>query len=207
MFHFLPIAVRYDGSSPAGGHGYQVHIGPMTSDARGSVRITSADPAVKPALRFNYLSTQQDQREWVEAIGVARKILSQPAMDPFNAGEISPGPGVQTAEQILNWVKHDGETALHPSCTAAMGTGQNSVVHPDSLRVHGVGGLRVVDASAMPYITNGNIYAPTMMIAEKAADLILGNTQLPPVTAEFFVRDQAAARRPVQPASGDGADV
>ena len=130
MFHFLPIAVRYDGSAPAGGHGYQVHIGPMNSDARGSVRITSADPAAKPALRFNYLSTEQDRREWVEAIGVARTILSQPAMDPYNAGELSPGPGVQTPEEILDWVRRDGETALHPSCTCAMGTGPMAVLDP-----------------------------------------------------------------------------
>jgi choline dehydrogenase len=186
MFHFLPIAIRYDGSAPAGGHGYQVHIGPMNSDARGSVRITSADPSVKPALRFNYLSTETDRREWVEAITVARHILSQPAMDPFNAGELSPGPAVETPEQILDWVRRDGETALHPSCTCAMGTGPMSVTDPESLRVHGLEGLRVVDASAMPFITNGNIYAPVMMIAEKAADLILGNTPLPPADVEFY---------------------
>jgi choline dehydrogenase len=186
MFHFLPIAVRYDGSAPAGGHGYQVHIGPMNSDARGSVRITSADPAVKPALRFNYLSTDQDRREWVEAITVARTILTQPAMDPFNAGELSPGPDVQTPEQLLDWVRRDGETALHPSCTAAMGTGPMSVTDPDSMRVHGLKGLRIVDASVMPYVTNGNIYAPVMMIAEKSADLILGNTPLPPGNVEFY---------------------
>jgi choline dehydrogenase len=186
MFHFLPIAVRYDGSAPAGGHGYQVHIGPMNSDARGTVRITSADPMVKPALRFNYLSTDQDRREWVEAVTVARTILNQPAMAPFNAGELSPGPGVRTPEQILEWVRRDGETALHPSCTAAMGTGPMSVADPESMRVHGLQGLRVVDASVMPYITNGNIYAPVMMIAEKAADLILGNTPLPPEDVEFY---------------------
>src|SRR5262252_4436242 len=174
MFHFLPIAVRYDGSAPAGGHGYQVHIGPMNSDARGTVWITSADPARKPALRFNYLSTDQDRREWVEAIRVARAILTQPAMEPFSAGELSPGPAVQTPEQILDWVRRDGETALHPSCTCSMGTGNMAVVDPNSMRVHGLQGLRVVDASVMPYVTNGNIYAPTMMVAEKAADLILG---------------------------------
>ena len=182
MFHFLPIAVRYDGSAPAGGHGYQVHIGPMNSDARGSVRITSADPAAKPALRFNYLSTEQDRREWVEAITVARTILTQPAMDPFNAGELSPGPGVQTPEQILDWIRRDGETALHPSCTCAMGTDPMAVTDPASMRVHGLDGLRVVDASVMPlYVTNGNIYAPAHDDRpEKAADLILGNTPLPP---------------------------
>jgi choline dehydrogenase len=192
MFHFLPIAVRYDGSAPAGGHGYQVHVGPMNSDARGTVGITSADPAAKPALRFNYLSTEQDRREWVEAIGVARSILTQPAMDPFNAGELSPGPGVQTPEQILDWVRRDGETALHPSCTCAMGTGNMAVVDPDSMRVHGLQGLRVVDASVMPYVTNGNIYAPVMMIAEKSADLILGNSPLPASRAPFYTRARSA---------------
>ncbi len=186
MFHFLPIAIRYDGTSPAGGHGYQVHIGPMYSDARGSVRIVSADPATHPALRFNYLSTDQDRREWVEAIAVARAILNQPALAPYNGGEISPGPGVRTDEEVLDWVRRDAETALHPSCTCAMGTGEMSVVDPATMAVHGVTGLRVVDASVMPYVTNGNIYAPVMMIAEKAADLILGNQPLPPAEVNFY---------------------
>jgi choline dehydrogenase len=188
MFHFLPIAIRYDGSQPAGGHGYQVHIGPMYSDSRGTCTITSADPNVHPALRFNYLSTPTDQREWVEAIQIARKILSQPAFDDYNAGEVSPGPQVQTDEQILTWVARDAETALHPSCTTKMGTDELAVTDPGSLRVHGLDGLRVVDASVMPYVTNGNIYAPVMMVAEKAADLILGNTPLPPERIEFYRR-------------------
>jgi choline dehydrogenase len=186
MFHFLPIAIRYDGSVPAGGHGYQVHIGPMYSDVRGSVKIKSTDPKVHPALRFNYLSTDQDRREWVEAIRVARNILNQPAFDEYNDGELSPGPSVETDQQIIDWVAKDAETALHPSCTARMGTGNGSVVDPSSMSVHGIQGLRVVDASAMPYITNGNIYAPVMMMAEKAADLILGNTPLPPEPLEFY---------------------
>jgi choline dehydrogenase len=185
MFHFLPIAVRYDGSAPEGDHGYQVHIGPMYSDARGSVRIKSADPREHPALRFNYLSTEQDRREWVEAIRVARDILAQPAMKEFNGGEISPGPTVETDEQILDWVGRDGETALHPSCTARMGVDPMSVTDPRTMKVHGVEGLRVVDASVMPYVTNGNIYAPVMMVAEKAADLILGNTPLPADPAAY----------------------
>ncbi|GAA1912106.1 choline dehydrogenase [Streptantibioticus ferralitis] len=191
MFHFLPIAVRYDGSAPAGGHGYQVHIGPMYSDARGSVKIRSNDPRVKPALRFNYLSTDQDRREWVEAIRTARTILGQSALDPYNDGEISPGPRIQSDEQILDWVRKEGETALHPSCTCKMGTDEMAVVDPASMRVHGVDGLRVVDASVMPYITNGNIYAPVMMTAEKAADLILGNEPLPPDKEEFYRHRQA----------------
>ena len=186
MFHFLPIAVRYDGSSPAGGHGYQVHIGPMYSDARGSVKVTSADPRVHPALRFNYVSTEQDRREWIEAIRVARRILTQPAMDPFNGGEVSPGREVETDEQILDWVRRDGETALHPSCTCKMGTDEMAVTDPLTMQVRGLEGLRVVDASVMPYVTNGNIYAPVMMVAEKAADLILGNEPLPPEHIEFY---------------------
>ncbi|MFC4591340.1 choline dehydrogenase [Sphaerisporangium corydalis] len=186
MFHFLPVAVRYDGSAPAGGHGYQVHIGPMYSDARGSVKIRGTDPRVHPALRFNYLSTEQDRREWVEAVRVARDILNQPAMGPYNAGELSPGPSVQTDQEILDWVARDGETALHPSCTARMGVGEDAVVDPASMRVHGLDGLRVVDASVMPYVTNGNIYAPVMMVAEKAADLILGHPPLPPDPTPFY---------------------
>ena len=194
MFHFLPIAIRYDGSSPAGGHGYQVHIGPMYSDSRGTCKITSRDPKVHPALRFNYLSTPTDQREWVEAIQIARKILTQPAFDDYNAGELSPGPSVHTDEEILAWVARDAETALHPSCTTKMGTDPMAVTDPASLRVHGLAGLRVVDASVMPYVTNGNIYAPVMMVAEKAADLILGNTPLPAEPVEFFRRDRDVAR-------------
>ncbi len=186
MFHFLPLAIRYDGSAPRGGHGYQVHVGPMYSNSRGCVKLKSGDPTAKPALRFNYLSTPEDRREWAEAIHCARRILNQPALEPFNGGERSPGPQVQTDEEILDWVARDGETALHPSCTCRMGVGAMAVTDPNSMCVHGLDGLRVVDASVMPYVTNGNIYAPTMMIAEKAADLILGNTPLPPEHAPFY---------------------
>jgi choline dehydrogenase len=186
MFHFLPVAVRYDGSAPAGDHGYQVHIGPMYSDSRGSVKIVSTDPRTHPALRFNYLSTDQDRREWVEAIHVARTILSQPAFGPFEGGELSPGPKVETDEQVLDWVRREGETALHPSCTCRMGTDDLSVVDPLTMKVRGLEGLRVVDASAMPYVTNGNIYAPVMMLAEKASDLIAGNTPLEPERVDFY---------------------
>jgi choline dehydrogenase len=195
MFHFLPLAIRYDGTSPAGDHGYQVHIGPMYSDARGSVKIVSADPRIHPALRFNYLSTEQDRREWVEAIRVARRILNQPAFDPFNDGEISPGPSVESDAEVLDWVGRDGETALHPSCTCRMGHDELSVVDPSTMRVHGVDGLRVVDASVFPYVTNGNIYAPVMMVAEKAADLIAGSTPLPPAAVEFYRRAERAPSR------------
>jgi choline dehydrogenase len=192
MFHFLPIAIRYDGSKPQG-HGYQVHVGPMYSDVRGSVKIVSTDPRVHPALRFNYLSTEQDRREWVEAIHVARHILTQPAFDEFNAGELSPGPSVASDEQILEWVARDAETALHPSCTCKMGVGEDAVVDPATMRVYGVDGLRVVDASVLPYVPNGNIYAPTMMVAEKAADIIRGLRPLPPLDDVPFYRHERAA--------------
>ncbi len=195
MFHFLPLAIRYDGTAPAGKHGYQVHVGPMYSDARGSVKITSTDPRVHPALRFNYLSTAQDRREWVEAVRVARRILNQPAFDPYNGGETSPGPAVETDDQILDWVGRDGETALHPSCTCRMGTDELSVVDPATMRVHGVDGLRVVDASVFPYVPNGNIYAPVMMVAEKAADLIAGNTPLAAAAVDFYRHADRASSR------------
>ena len=190
MFHFLPLAIRYDGSAPEVGHGYQVHVGPMYSDSRGSVKIQSKDPQEYPKLLFNYLSTEQDRREWGEAVRCARKILNQPAFDEFNGGELSPGKEVNSDEEILTWVANDAETALHPSSTCRMGTDRMSVVDPESMKVHGVENLRVVDASVMPYITNGNIYAPVMMIAEKSADMILGNTSLPPEEFEFYHIDQ-----------------
>ncbi|MGB5987789.1 MAG: choline dehydrogenase [Desulfobacterales bacterium] len=186
QFHFLPVAIRYDGSSPSQGHGYQVHVGPMYSNARGSVKIHSSNPRTYPRLRFNYLSTDQDRREWVEAIRCARKIMNQPAFERFNGGEISPGPQVESDAQILDWVGKEGETALHPSCTCKMGVDELAVVDPDNLKVHGLESLRVVDASVMPHITNGNIYSPVMMIAEKAADLILGNTPEAPQPSPFY---------------------
>ena len=186
MFHFLPLAIRYDGTSAPGGHGYQVHVGPMYSDARGWLRIRSRDPHEHPAIQFNYLSTEQDRREWVEAIRVARRILTQEAFDPYSTGELSPGPGVASDEEILAWVARDAETALHPSCTARMGSDGDAVVDPRTMRVHGIDGLRAVDASVMPYVTNGNIYAPVMMLAEKAADLIAGNTPLPAEPIPFY---------------------
>ncbi|MDM8515537.1 choline dehydrogenase [Desulfobacterales bacterium HSG16] len=186
QFHFLPVAIRYDGTSPEKGHGYQVHVGPVNSDAIGNVKIVSTNPKDHPALRFNYLSTEKDRKEWVEAIHCTRDILSQPAFEPFSRGELSPGPKVKTDQEILDWVAADGETALHPSCTCKMGTDNMAVVEPDTLKVHGIENLRVVDASVMPYVTNGNIYAPVMMIAEKAGDIILDNTLLRPETEPWY---------------------
>ncbi|MDV2978543.1 UNVERIFIED_CONTAM: choline dehydrogenase [Actinomycetes bacterium ARC8] len=188
MYHFLPLAVRYDGKKADAPHGFQVHVGPMYSDSRGSLKIRSTDPREHPSILFNYLSTEQDRREWVEAIRVSREILSQGAMRPYNSGELSPGAEVRTDEQILDWVKRDAETALHPCGTAKMGPASDrlAVVDPLTMKVHGVQGLRVVDASAMPYVTNGNIYAPVMMLAEKAADLILGKAPMEPEYVDFY---------------------
>ncbi|MGH3992527.1 MAG: GMC oxidoreductase, partial [Pseudonocardiaceae bacterium] len=199
MYHFLPIAIRYDGTVPegGGGHGYQVHVGPMYSDVRGTCKAVSSDPRKHPALQFNYLSTGNDRREWIEAVRVTRKILGAPAFAPFSGGELSPGPEVDTDEQILDWVAKDAETALHPSCTCRMGTDDMAVVDPLTMKVHGLEGLRVVDASVFPYVTNGNIYAPVMMAAEKSVDLILGSTPLPAEPVEFYRHEpkQAAAQQ------------
>lgn len=188
MFHFLPIAVRYDGTKAPAAHGYQVHVGPMYSNSRGHLKIKSKDPFVKPDFVFNYLSTEEDKREWVEAIKVARNILGQKALDPYNGGEISPGPEVQTDEEIIEWVKRDGETALHPSCSCRMGPASDemSVVDPETFKVHGMENLRVVDASVMPRTTNGNIHSPVLMMAEKASDIIRGKKPLDPEYIDFY---------------------
>ena len=198
MYHFLPIAIRYDGTVPegGGGHGYQVHVGPMYSDVRGTCMAVSGDPGKHPALQFNYLSTGNDRREWIEAVRVTRKILGAPAFEPFSGGELSPGAEVETDEQILDWVAKDAETALHPSCTCRMGTDEMAVVDPLTMKVHGLEGLRVVDASVFPYVTNGNIYAPVMMTAEKAADLILGKTPLAAEPVEFYRHEPKASEAP-----------
>ena len=196
MYHFLPIAVRYDGTLPpgGGGHGYQVHVGPMYSDVRGTCKITSTDPRKHPALRFNYLSTENDRKEWIEAIRATRKILAAAGLEGHRRRRASPGAEVDSDKQIIDWVAKDAETALHPSCTCRMGIDDMAVTDPKSLRVRGVDGLRVVDASVFPYVTNGNIYAPVMMAAEKACDLILGNTPLAAEPVEFY-RHRKAERR------------
>lgn len=200
QYHFLPIAIRYDGSVAQGGHGYQVHVGPMNTDVRGHVKLKSSDPKEYPEIFFNYLSTEQERQDWIDAIRVTRKIMTQPAFDRFRGEELAPGDNVQTDEEILDFVAREGESAYHPSCTCKMGTDDKAVVDAD-LKVHGVDGLRVVDASVMPYITNGNIYSPVMMIAEKSADIILGNTPLEPLDHDYYKHEQAGQ---VQPAPAEG---
>lgn len=180
MLAFAPLAMRSEGAARIDGHGYQLHLSVMRSDARGTVKIRSRDVAVHPVIQVNYLSGPGDRRTWVRALALARGLLGQPAFTEFDAGEVLPGPAFHTEEQILNWVASTAQTGLHPACTARMGTGPDSVVGPADLRVHGIAGLRVIDASAMPSLGNANTYAPTMMLAEKAGDLVLGNTPLPP---------------------------
>jgi choline dehydrogenase len=190
QFHFLPLAIRYDGTAPAEGHGFQLHIGPMNSDVRGHVRIKSADPLEYPSILFNYLSTEQERKHWVEAVRLSRKLIETEAFGELRGKELSPGKGVQSEQEILDFVAKEGESAYHPSCTCRMGSGENTVTDP-TLKVHGIEGLRVVDASVMPYVTNGNIYAPVLMIGEKAADIILGNKPLPPEHAPFYKKEIA----------------
>ncbi|HLR51625.1 MAG TPA: choline dehydrogenase [Candidatus Avamphibacillus sp.] len=195
MYHFLPLAVRYDGQKADAAHGFQVHVGPMYSDARGSIKIKSADPTEHPSMVYNYLSTEQDRREWIEAVKITREIISQPALAPYNTGEISPGSSVKTDEEILEWVANDAETALHPCGTAKMGdaTDPMSVVDPNNMKVHGLDNVSVVDASAMPYVTNGNIHAPVLMLAEKAADLIRGRKPLDALNYDYYVHKKLIA--------------
>ncbi len=187
MFHFLPIAIRYDGSAPTEGHGYQVHIGPMYSDARGSVKIKSTDPTAAPGAALQ-LPVHRPGPPGVGGVDPGGPAHPHPArVRPVQRGRAVARARAwrPTRRSWTGWRK-DAETALHPSCTARMGVDDQSVLDPLTMRVHGVDGLRVVDASSMPYVTNGNIYAPIMMLAEKSADLILGNTPLPPSTAPFY---------------------
>jgi choline dehydrogenase len=181
MFLLAPLAMHSaDASVAVSAHGYQMHVGVMRSDARGSVMIDSADPGRHPRIVLNFLSDPRDRDRWVDGIRRARALLGQPAFADLDGGETLPGPGVDTDEEILDWVRRTARAGLHVACSARMGRDGQAVVDPDSMRVHGLDGLRVIDASVMPSLTNANTLAPTMMIAEKAADIVLGNTPLPP---------------------------
>lgn len=188
---FAPMAMAFDPDKHLDGHGYQCHVGTMAARARGSVKITSADPQVHPRIILNYLDNERDKVDWVKAIRIARDILAQPAFADVDGGEILPGPEVETDEQIIAWIARLAQTGLHPTGSARMGPGADDVVDPVSLRVHGLEGLRVVDASIFPSVTNTQTYAPVLMIAEKAADVILGNTLLAPVYPAAPAPDRA----------------
>ncbi|HTX05310.1 MAG TPA: choline dehydrogenase [Steroidobacteraceae bacterium] len=188
QYHFLPMAVSYDGSSLAREHGFQAHVGPMRSQSRGWVRLASAEPMEKPKVFFNYLSQPADLEEMRACVRLTREIFAQPAFAPYRGREIQPGESVQTDEQIDEFVRQHVESAYHPSCSCKMGRRDDpmAVVDPEA-RVIGVEGLRVVDSSIMPSITTGNLNAPTLMLAEKAADHIRGRAPLPPDDAPYYI--------------------
>lgn len=194
QYHFLPMAVRYDGNAPATGHGFQAHVGPMRPTSRGHVRIRSADAGQAPEILFNYLSTEQDRRELRAGVRLTREVFAQQAFDRFRGAELSPGPGVQSDAEIDAHIRREVETAYHPSCTCPMGTDAMAVVD-GAARVHGVQGLRVVDASIMPAIVSGNLNAPTIMLAEKLADAIRGRPALPPSGAPAWVNPHYPTRQ------------
>src|ERR1700726_4288485 len=188
QYHFLPMAVAYDGSTLAQEHGFQAHVGPMRSKSRGWVRLASADPRDKPRILFNYLSEPDDWTEMRACVRLTREIFAQAAFDRYRGREIQPGADVQTDEEIDAFIRAKVESAYHPSCSCRMGDENDpmAVVAPDT-RVYGLGGLRVVDSSIMPSVTTGNLNAPTIMLAEKAADHILGRGMLPAEAAPFYV--------------------
>ncbi len=188
QFHFLPVAVRYDGKAAAKAHGFQAHVGPMRSKSTGSVTLRSALPADKPIIRFNYMSEQEDWIEFRHAIRLTREIFAQPAFDEFRGPEIAPGDHVQSDDEIDGFIREHAESAYHPCGTCRMGRAddRNSVVDPEC-RVIGVEGLRVADSSIFPRITNGNLNGPSIMTGEKAADHILGKTPLPPSNLQPWI--------------------
>ena len=188
QFHFLPMAVAYDGSSLAREHGFQAHVGPMRSKSRGWVRLRSRDPAEAPKIQFNYMSHPDDWEEMRACVRLTREIFAQKAFDPYRGREIQPGDDCVSDEAIDAFVRAHVESAYHPSCTCKMGRPDDplAVVDPET-RVIGVEALRVVDSSIMPSITNGNLNAPTIMIGEKAADIIRGLSPLPASNAPYTV--------------------
>ena len=188
QFHFLPIAVRYDGKAAAEGHGFQAHVGPMRSASRGRVSLRSSEPEAAPSIRFNYMSAEQDWRDFRHCIRLAREVFAQPAFDPYRGREILPGEAVRSDEELDAHIAAHAESAYHPCGTCRMGRADDplSVVDPEC-RVIGVGALRVVDSSIFPRITYGNLNGPSIMVGEKAADHILGRPMLPPENAEPWV--------------------
>jgi len=192
QYHFLPVAINYNGSNAVKEHGFQAHVGSMRSPSRGRVQAISRDPRQHPSILFNYMSSEQDWQEFRDAIRITRKIMAQPALDAYRGREISPGEDVQTDEQLDEFVRQHAETAFHPSCSCKMGQDDLAVVDGQG-RVHGVSGLRVVDASIMPLIITGNLNATTIMIAEKIADRIRQREPLPRSTASYYVAGDAPA--------------
>lgn len=188
QFHFLPLAINYDGSSPAGGHGFQAHVGPMRPTSRGYVKIRSNDPTDQPEILFNYMGTENDREEMRDAIRLTREIISQKSFDRYRGEELSPGKDAQTDSEIDEFIRERGESAYHPTCTCKMGPESDDKAVVDSGgSVYGVENLRVADASIMPDLISGNTDTPTVMIAEKLSDHILGKPLLEPSDASFWL--------------------
>ncbi|EEW25143.1 choline dehydrogenase [Rhodobacter ferrooxidans] len=188
QYHFIPIAVRYDGKAAAAGHGFQAHVGPMRSKSRGSVTLRSADPAAAPRILFNYMSHPADWDDFRRCIRLTREIFGQAAFAPFVKGEIQPGEGVQSDAQLDDFIREHAESAYHPCGTARLGRSDDplAVVDPEC-RVIGVEGLRVADSSIFPRVTNGNLNGPSIMVGEKAADHLLGRVPLPAASLEPWI--------------------
>jgi choline dehydrogenase len=182
QYHFLPAAMRYDGKEAFAGHGFQVHIGHNKPKSRGSIKAISNDPKAHPQIRFNYLEHEEDREGFRACVRLTREIINQSALDEYRGEEIQPGINVQSDEEIDAFVRQFVESAYHPSCSCKMGTDELAVVDSET-RVHGIEGLRVVDSSIFPTIPNGNLNAPTIMVAERAADLIRGRETLAPSQA------------------------
>ncbi|HZX16101.1 MAG TPA: choline dehydrogenase [Pseudomonas sp.] len=197
QYHFLPVAINYNGSNAVKEHGFQAHMGSMRSPSRGRIQVTSKDPRQHPSILFNYMAHEQDWREFRDGIRITREIMAQSALDPYRGREISPGAELQSDAELDAFIREHAETAYHPSCSCKMGEDDMAVVDGQG-RVHGVQGLRVVDASIMPLIVTGNLNAPTIMMAEKIADKIRGRAPLPRSTAPYFVAGNAAARGTAQ---------
>ena len=188
QYHFLPIAVRYDGQAAAEGHGFQAHVGPMRSHSRGAVSLRSADPNADPVIRFNYMSDPQDWEDFRRCIRLTREIFAQPAFAPYVRHEIQPGASLQSDEALDGFIRDHAESAYHPCGTCRMGRADDptAVVDPHA-RVIGVQGLRVADSSIFPRITNGNLNAPSIMVGEKVSDLLLGRDPLAPDNAQPWI--------------------
>jgi choline dehydrogenase len=197
QYHFLPLAVTYDGKGLASEHGFQAHVGPMRSKSRGFVRLKSADPREYPRIQFNYMSHEDDWTEMRACVRLTREIFAQKAFDPYRGREIQPGPDVNTDEEIDAFIRRKVESAYHPSCSCKMGSPGDpmAVVDPETC-VIGLEGLRVVDSSIMPSVTTGNLNAPTIMIGEKGADHILGKPLAAASNAGYYVAEnwQSAQR-------------
>ncbi|SAK56428.1 choline dehydrogenase [Caballeronia glebae] len=193
QYHFLPVAINYNGSNPIEMHGFQAHVGSMRSPSRGRVKLKSRDPNAHPGILFNYMADPLDWREFRDAIRITREIMRQPALERYRGRELHPSDDLQSDADLDAFVKAKAETAFHPSCSCKMGYDDMAVVDGEG-RVHGMEGLRVVDASIMPQITTGNLNAPTIMLAEKIADRIRGREGLARVDTDYFVAGGRRAR-------------